>query len=95
MVVDHKPLVKLFGDKRMDDIQNMRLLRLKEKTLQFTFKVIYRPGLTHKGPDFGSRYPQGDPDHFLEEFNLVEDVEAGIQAEVAAGWEENGLEKVT
>ena len=31
LVVDHKPLVKLLGDKKMDEITNMRLLRLKEK----------------------------------------------------------------
>ena len=60
LVIYHKPLVKLLGDKSMEDIPNMRLLRLKEKTLQFTFRVVHRPGRTHKGPDFGSRYPVND-----------------------------------
>ena len=55
--VDHKPLVKLLGDKKMDEIHNMRLLRLKEKTLPFKFTVIHRPGKSHTVPDYGSRNP--------------------------------------
>ena len=53
LVIDHKPLVKLLVDKNMEDIPNMRLLRLKEKTLQFKFRVVHRLGITRKGPDFG------------------------------------------
>ena len=99
LVVDHKPLLKLFGDKRMEDIENMRLLRLKEKTLPYTFKVIHRPGLLHKGPDFASRYPQDAPEHFLEGeeevINMIEDIEVGIHGDVVSAWEESGLQKVT
>ena len=96
LVVDHKPLVKLLGDKRMEDIPNSRLLRLKEKTLPFNFKVVHRPGLLHKGPDFASRYPQNEPDHFLGEMNeLVENIEVALHGEVANSWENSGLSKVT
>ena len=61
LVVDHKPLVKLLGDRYLDEIPNMRLLRLKEKTLPFRFRVIHRPGLMHKVADYASRYPQNPP----------------------------------
>ena len=41
VVVDHKPLLKIFGDRHLDDIPNPRLLNLKEKTLRFLFTVIH------------------------------------------------------
>ena len=81
LVVDHKPLVKLLGDKCLDDIPNTRLLKLKEKTLQFQFQVVHRPGLMHKAPDFVSRYPQGAPDHFLEECSMVEEIEECVMVD--------------
>ena len=60
------------------------------KTLPFKFKVIHRPGLLHKGPDFASRYPQNEPDHFLEdeEVNeLIENIEVALHGEVTDSWE--------
>ena len=35
LVTDHRPLVKLFGDRELRDILNPRLLALKEKTLLY------------------------------------------------------------
>ena len=37
LVTDHRPLVKPFGNKKLKDIINPRLLALKEKTLQYSF----------------------------------------------------------
>ena len=34
VAVDHKPLLKLFGDRSLEDIPNTRLRNLKEKTLR-------------------------------------------------------------
>ena len=48
LIVDHKPLVKILGDRNMEDIHNTRLLRLKEKTLPYRFTVLHRPGAIHK-----------------------------------------------
>ena len=73
LVVDHKPLVKLLGDRHLDEISNTRLLRLKEKTLPFRFRVVHRPGLMHKAPDYASRYPQNPPEQFLEENAMIEE----------------------
>ena len=56
IITDHKPLVKLFGDKELKDIQNPRLLAMKEKTLIYSFQMKYLPG--KKNPaDHLSRYP--------------------------------------
>ena len=71
LVVDHKPLVKLLGDKRMEDISNMRLLRLKEKTLPFQFRVVHRPGKAHVVPDYGSRNPSGPAKLFLDDHETM------------------------
>ena len=61
IAVDHKPLLKIFGDRSMDNISNTRLRNLKEKTLRYHFKMIHIPGIKHRAPDTLSRYPTGDP----------------------------------
>ena len=76
LITDHKPLVKLFGDKELKDIVNPRLLAMKEKTLIYNFNIKYLPG--KKNPaDFLSRYPalRASPDSTDEELtDLVEAV---------------------
>lgn len=57
VAVDHKPLVKILGDRSLADIDNPRLLRLKEKSLRYQFRIKHVPGIWHKGPDACSRYP--------------------------------------
>ena len=39
--VDHNPLVKIFGNKSLTDIDNPRLLRQKEKVLSYNFDIRY------------------------------------------------------
>ena len=55
VAVDHKPLLGLLNDKSLAEIDNPRLLMLKEKTLWFNFQVMWVPGRTNSGPDFMSR----------------------------------------
>ena len=62
VATDHKPLVKLFGDKRLGDIPNPRLARLKEGTLRWDFKVIHIPGKLNFGADALSRQQQRSVD---------------------------------
>ena len=57
VVVDHKPLVKILGDRSLEDIKNPRLFNLKEKTLMFKYAIKHVPGTWHLGPDACSRYP--------------------------------------
>ena len=60
IAVDHKPLVKLFGDRSLDDISNPRLRNLKEKTLRYRFKMIHIPGVKNRASDTVSRHPTGN-----------------------------------
>ena len=53
--VDHKPLLGLLQGKRLEDIDNMRLRRLVEKTYGWRFKVVHIPGRKHGAPDAMSR----------------------------------------
>ena len=75
LVTDHRPLVKLFGNKELKDIINPRLLAMKEKTLMYNFQIKYLPGKNNTA-DFLSRYPalRVNPDSVDEE--LVSHIQA-------------------
>ena len=57
VIVDHKPLVKIFGDRRLDEIDNPRLFRLKRRTLMWRFDIEYRAGKLNSFADAVSRNP--------------------------------------
>ena len=65
IAVDHKPLLKIFGDRSLDNISNPRLLNLKEKTLHYRFKMMHVPGIRHLAADAVSRHPTGISDQPL------------------------------
>ena len=55
IATDHKPLLKILGDRKLEDIPNPRLVQLKEKTLRWQFTIRHIPGKIHIGPDTMSR----------------------------------------
>ena len=57
IAVDHKPLLGLLNDKALDQIENNRLCKLKEKTMSYRFNITHVPGLKNKIADAESRYP--------------------------------------
>ena len=57
VVTDHKPLLKVLGNRRLEEIDNPRLLSLKEKTLMYRFQIAHIPGKYNKIPDATSCYP--------------------------------------
>lgn len=57
VAIDHKPLVRIFNDRRLDEIKNPRLLKIREKTLMYKFKVIAIPGKNNHGADAVSCIP--------------------------------------
>ena len=57
VAVDHKPLIRILNDRALEDIENPRILRLKEKTLPYNFKIIHVPGILNSAPDAMSRHP--------------------------------------
>lgn len=63
IAVDHKPLLKVFGDRSIDAIPNPRLRNLKEKTLKYRFEIAHIPGIRHVAADAVSRNPVGQANH--------------------------------
>lgn len=59
VAVDHRPLVKIFGDRSLEDIPNTRLRNIKERTLKYRFKMVHIPGVKNKASDALSRHPTG------------------------------------
>ena len=53
---DHMPLLGLLANRNIDSIDNPRLVCLKQKTLGWSFKVVYIPGKMLGGTDALSRY---------------------------------------
>ena len=60
VIVDHLPLVKIFGNKQLNDIDNPRLFSFKEKTLNYSFSIKYIKGPLNHANIF-SRYPVNPP----------------------------------
>lgn len=93
LAVDHKPLLKVFGDRRLEDIPNPRLRNLKEKTLRYRFRVVHIPGARHAAADAISRHPVGDPipmdlpddaSVLWTHPNLPRDILVGLRSQVEA-----------
>ena len=59
VAVDHKPLLRIFGDRSLDAISNPRIRNLKEKTLRYRFHMIHIPGVKNRAADALSRRPTG------------------------------------
>ena len=72
---DHKPLLGILNNKPMDTIDNPRILRIKEKTLAWRFKVIYVPGSKNGGPDCLSRRGLGTESSQINEVEAEEDTD--------------------
>ena len=62
VVTDHKPLLKILGDRNLEDISNPRLIKLKEKTLLFRFGISYIAGSRNSAADAVSSYPVENED---------------------------------
>ena len=87
VAVDHQPLLKVLGDRHLEDIPNPRLLNLKEKTLRYKFNIVHVPGLQNKSPNATSRHPTGKEDHMeiasmgVEEDRLSKVFMAGLRTQ--------------
>ena len=83
VAVDHRPLLKVLSDRKLEDIKNPRLFNLKEKTLPFKFKIIHIPGKKHLATDALSRHPVGDQDDKLV---LPDDVHTTFDYDDTSPW---------
>lgn len=80
MVTDHKPLVKLFGDRVLDQITNSRLFSLKQRTLPWRFTIEYKPGKENNLSDATSRHPAHSNDEDDPEMS-ASDILSGIMVD--------------
>ena len=55
VATDHKPLLKILGDKRLDGISNPRLFHLKQRTMMWHFTIVHIPGASNVAADATSR----------------------------------------
>ena len=62
LAVDHQPLKGVLNDRSLDSIDNPRLLKLKERTLPYSFEIIHVPGTSNvvRAADTLSRHPAGN-----------------------------------
>ena len=54
MRTDHRPLVEIF--KKVDTVENMRMLSMVLPTVEFIFVIEYFPGVKNVIADFGSQF---------------------------------------
>ena len=96
VIVDHKPLTKMLGDRRLDEIDNPRLFRLKRRTLMWRFDIEYKPGKQNLVADATSRHPSKYTESAsimmqTEEDRMEESIVAGVSNDVeklfAVTWE--------
>ena len=57
LLTDHKPLVNILSDKSLSSISNPRLMRMKQKTLQYTFTIMHLDGKNIFATGTLSHYP--------------------------------------
>ena len=55
LALNHKPLIKIFGDAALESITNPRLFNFKQKTLKYRFRTVHIPGKKNVVPGTFSR----------------------------------------
>ena len=70
VATDHKPLVKILGDRSFDEITNPRMFRIKQRTLLWNIKIVHVPGKLIPASDATSRNPRSDSIDSLAAFRL-------------------------
>ena len=89
IATDHKPLLGILGDKKLDDIHNHRLFRMKQRTFPWTYSIHYVAGKTNYAADTTSRYPAVTPCDDDMEADVIASVQAqALQSPGAISWDE-------
>ena len=61
VVTDHNPLIPILNNRRLDEIENARLQRLKSRLMAYNFTAQWIKGKGNNAPDALSRNPVLDP----------------------------------
>ena len=80
VVTDHKPLRKIFGDRALDEIQNTRIFRRKQRSLPWFFKIHHLPGRSKVAADATSRHPS--PSGQVNLLEVDDHIENAIMASI-------------
>ena len=95
LATDHKPLLGILSDRSIEDVENPRLQRLKEKTLRFNFSICHVPGKLNNVADAASRYPTTQPEEGDTlgqlDFMLMEPTDEEIEESLAVEQELLGI----
>ena len=70
VITDHRPLLPILNSKGLNDIENPRLQRLREKLTPYNFTASWKKGKDHAIPDALSRFPVDQPTEEDEEAEL-------------------------
>ena len=86
LATDHNPLTGILNDRRLDSIDNPRLLKLKEKTLGFDFRIVYVKGGSNaiKTADALSRHAVNEGKD-IDEWSSIENVAKAHAIHQASG----------
>ena len=93
VVTDHKPLVKILGDRTLDEISNTRIFRIKQRTLPWSFDIVHLPGKTNFAADATSRNPSPSTTAAVHsgldqaEAALVSSLHGEMKESIALSWE--------
>ena len=87
-----KPLVKILGDRTLDEISKTRIFRLNQSTPPWSFDIAHLPGKTNSAADATSRHPSPAS---LSLHSEMDDAESAITASlrhethdiIAISWE--------
>ena len=96
IITDHKPLLKLLGDRTLDEIHNTRLFGLLQRTMLWRFKIRHSSGKEHFVADATSRNPIGKPEEIdidnESEISMINGIKRGVNKIRAVTWERIRLE---
>ena len=82
VAVDHMPFVRIFNDKNLEDIKNLRLLKCREKAMMYSFRAMHIPGKNNLGGDAASRYPaRSESKDVIDEKSIIASVTAALESE--------------
>ena len=89
VVIGHKPLTKILGDRTLDEIE-----RLKQRTLPWSFKIYHMAGETNHASDDMSIYPSpSNPESHNDECAMTAAIHNESNKLMKISWE--GLAKAT
>ena len=92
--VDHKPLIKVFSDKTLEDLKNPHVFKFKEQSLIHNFTIKHTSRKVHSAPDATFQYPWNAPHRKLASNIIVHTECLTAKQRHRHGWEYRSFSKV-